>query len=206
VQYRTNLNGTKTYELVTGLICNRAITCECCGDKISIWNFEKHLASNRGQPCDHITIPKNSTSTLTCIIDCIVLSWDNPEEQNRHSITWAGRVTYGIETSQMSSMARNSKKKVSFHKLCKSNLHPYMKHYFKITFTKEAWSTLIEKAICSVHEVREGQVVIYRSLMINWQSFKYRILMDISNHDYKNKKIKNYDIDFYENTTLIKWG
>jgi len=138
VQYRTNLNGTKTYELVTGLICNRAITCECCGDKISIWNFEKHLASNRGQPCDHITIPKNSTSTLTCIIDCIVLSWDNPEEQNRHSITWAGRVTYGIETSQMSSMARNSKKKVSFHKLCKSNLHPYMKHYFKITFTNEA--------------------------------------------------------------------
>jgi len=46
-------------------------------------------------------------------------------------------------------------------------LHPYMKHYFKITFANEARSTLLEKAIGSVHEVREGQVVIYLSSMIN---------------------------------------
>ena len=75
VQYRTNLDGTnKTYELVTGRICNGAIICSCCGDEFSIWNFEKHLGSNRGQPYDHITIHKTSTSTPTCLIDCIMLS------------------------------------------------------------------------------------------------------------------------------------
>ena len=111
MRYRTNLNGTKTYELVTGLIFNGAITCSWCGDEFSIWNFEKHLGSNYGQPYDHITIPKTSISRPTPLIDCMVLSWDNPEDENRRSITWAGRVTYTIETSQMSSMASNCKKK-----------------------------------------------------------------------------------------------
>ena len=87
VQYRTNLDGTnKTYELVTGRICNGAIICSCCGDEFSIWNFEKHLGSNRGQPYDHITTPKTSRSSSTCLIDCMMLSWDNLEEQNRRSI------------------------------------------------------------------------------------------------------------------------
>ena len=86
VWYKTNLNGTKTYALVTCQICNGAITCSYCGDEFSIWNFEKHLGSNCGQPYDHITLPKTSTSTPACLIDCMVLSRDNMVEQNRCSI------------------------------------------------------------------------------------------------------------------------
>ncbi|CAL0331168.1 unnamed protein product [Lupinus luteus] len=48
------MDGTKKTAIMTGRITRGAILCSCCKRERSVWNFERHVGSDRGRPYEHI--------------------------------------------------------------------------------------------------------------------------------------------------------
>lgn len=63
--------------MLSGKITESGIQCGCCGDEITVWDFERHARSNAKRPYQYIVLANNGVSLLACQITAWLITTES---------------------------------------------------------------------------------------------------------------------------------